>query len=90
VVEEERRDVVVVDEEEDVWLLLLEPSADRVEGGEDGCPGRVAALVAIEREADRRRMRCGNGADDRGHPGLLARVRAASPGTASGAPEHGL
>ena len=70
-IEEERRDVIVVDEEQDVRLLLLEPGLNRPIGLENGCPDGVVLLLPVEGEADRRRVRACNRADDPGQTGLL-------------------
>ena len=66
-VEEEGGDVIVVDEEQHVGLLLLQPGGDRLIGVEDRLPDRILLLVGVEREADRRRVRGGDRADDAGH-----------------------
>src|SRR5438876_1132850 len=67
VVEEERGDVIVVDPQQDLWTLLGEPRRQRREVLEDRRPYRVVALVAVVREANGRRVRGGDAADDACH-----------------------
>ena len=76
VVEEERRDVVVEDVDDRVGLLLAEPVLDRLERLEDRRPGRVVLLVLVVGEANGRRVRCRNAADDPGHVRLQGNARA--------------
>jgi hypothetical protein len=78
VVEEERRDVVVEDVDDRVGLLLLEPVLDRLERLEDRRPRRVVLLVLVVGEANGRRVRCRNAADDPGHVRLQKYPRVSS------------
>ena len=71
VVEEERRDVVVVDHEQHVGPLLGQPVRQRREVPEDRRPDRIVLLVLVVGEADGRRMRRGDAADDACHAFLL-------------------
>ena len=66
-VEKERRDVIVVDPQQDVGTLLGEPGRERREVLEDRRPHGVVALVPVVGEADGRRMRGGDAADDACH-----------------------
>src|SRR5438034_8438023 len=67
VVEEERRDVIVVDQQQHVRALVRKPGGQRREVLEDRRPYWIVALVAVVSEADGRRMRGGEAADDACH-----------------------
>ena len=66
-VKEERGDVIIIDHQQHVGPLIFEPCADREIGVKDRLPGRILLLVGVKREADGRRMRTGDRADNGGH-----------------------
>src|SRR5450755_2192152 len=66
--------MIVVDKQQDIRAFVGKPGGQRREVLEDGRPHRIVALVTVVREANGRRVRRGEAADDACHDLLLRTV----------------